>query len=150
MRFKQNAIPLLKDLETIDMLKVQQLKKIYNGVTVVNIPDLEIRSGETIGLIGNNGAGKTTLFRMMLDLIRPDEGQVSSKDQNVANTEEWKNYTSSYLDEGFLIDYLTPEEYFNFIGSLHNISRAEVEEQLNGFKEFFNGEILNKGKYIRD
>lgn len=132
------------------MIEITNLKKSYHGVNVVNIPQLSIRSGETIGLIGNNGAGKTTLFRMLLDLIRPDSGEVLSKEKNVAQTEEWKMYTSSYLDEDFLIDYLTPEEYFYFAGSLFNISQAQVDSELNKFSDFFNGEILNRGKYIRD
>ena len=141
---------MLKDLEINNMIEIKSLKKVYNGVTVVDIPELTIRAGETIGLIGNNGAGKTTLFRMMLDLIRPDKGGILSKDKNVAETEEWKNYTSSYLDEGFLIDYLTPEEYFYFIGSLFQMNKAHIDSELQNFNEFFNGEILNKGKYIRD
>ncbi len=132
------------------MLEIKQLKKSYAGRTVVDIKSLNIRAGETIGLVGNNGAGKTTLFRMLLDLIRPDSGEVLSKDQNVASNDQWKNYTASYLDEGFLIDYLTPEEYFIFIGSLHNLSIAHVQDYLKQYDEFFNGEILNRGKYIRD
>ncbi|MFA6944322.1 MAG: ABC transporter ATP-binding protein [Pedobacter sp.] len=132
------------------MIRIRNLKKIYNGVTVVNIPELTIRKGETIGLVGNNGAGKTTLFRMMLDLIRPDAGEVLSGEKNVAENEDWKDYTASYLDEGFLIDYLTPEEYFHFIGGLHNKNKAQVDSELPAFSEFFNGEILKKGKYIRD
>lgn len=117
---------------------------------MVNISELTIGDGETIGLVGNNGAGKTTLFRMLLDLIRPDEGEILSKNENVAQNQHWKNYTASYLDEGFLIDYLTPEEYFIFIGSLHNLSAAHVADYLKQYEEFFNGEILNRGKYIRD
>lgn len=139
-----------KDLEMNNMIEILNLKKGYNGVTVVNIPQLSIKRGESIGLVGNNGAGKTTLFRMMLDLIRPDAGEVLSKEKNVANTEEWKDYTTSYLDEGFLIDYLTPEEYFHFIGGLHNKNKAQIDSELMQFTEFFNGEILKKGKYIRD
>ena len=139
-----------KDLEMNNMIEILNLKKGYNGVTVVNIPQLSIKRGESIGLVGNNGAGKTTLFRMMLDLIRPDAGEVLSKEKNVANTEEWKDYTTSYLDEGFLIDYLTPEEYFHFIGGLHNKNKAQIDSELVQFTEFFNGEILKKGKYIRD
>jgi len=141
---------LPKDLEMNNMIEILNLKKGYNGVTVVNIPQLSIKRGESIGLVGNNGAGKTTLFRMMLDLIRPDAGEVLSKEKNVANTEEWKDYTTSYLDEGFLIDYLTPEEYFHFIGGLHNKNKAQIDSELMQFTEFFNGEILKKGKYIRD
>jgi ABC-2 type transport system ATP-binding protein len=132
------------------MIQVKDLKKVYSGVIVVNIPELEIKQGESIGLVGNNGAGKTTLFRMILDLIRPESGQVLSKGQTVAGGEEWKNYTASYLDEGFLVDYLTPEEYFYFIGGLHQQTRAHVDDFLAGYTDFFNGEILKRGKYIRD
>lgn len=132
------------------MLEFKNLKKSYAGKTVVNIESLTIRNGETVGLVGNNGAGKTTLFRMLLDLIRPDSGEVLSKEENVATNDQWKDYTASYLDEGFLIDYLTPEEYFIFIGSLHNLSVAHVGDYLKKYEEFFNGEILNSKKYIRD
>jgi len=132
------------------MIEIKDLKKGYNGVTVVNVPALEIKKGESIGLVGNNGAGKTTLFRMMLDLIRPESGEVLSKEEKVAGGEHWKTYTASYLDEGFLIDYLTPEEYFYFIGGLSRQGRPQVDDFLAGLADFFNGEILKKGKYIRD
>ncbi len=132
------------------MLEFKQLKKSYAGKTVVDISNLTIRDGETVGLVGNNGAGKTTLFRLLLDLIRPDSGEILSKEVNVATNGDWKNYTASYLDEGFLIDYLTPEEYFIFIGGLHNLSVADVGEYLKKYEDFFNGEILNSSKYIRD
>jgi len=132
------------------MIEITNLKKTYGNRTVVDIPNLHIGAGETIGVIGNNGAGKTTLFRMMLDLIRPDAGVISSKGQNVALDDQWKNYTASFLDEGFLIDYLTPEEYFVFTGSLHEQSVSGVVENLRNYEEFFNGEILKSGKYIRD
>ena len=132
------------------MITVKNLKKAYNGVLVVNIPELEIRKGESVGLVGNNGAGKTTFFRMILDLIRPDAGEVLSNNENVMGDDQWKNYTASYLDEGFLIDYLTPEEYFYFIGGLHQQSQAHIDDFLSTLADFFNGEILKKGKYIRD
>jgi ABC-2 type transport system ATP-binding protein len=132
------------------MIEVKDLKKVYSGVIVVNIAGLEIKKGESIGLVGNNGAGKTTLFRMILDLIRPESGQVLSQGEPVAGNEHWKDYTASYLDETFLIDYLTPEEYFYFIGGLHQQTRAHVDDFLAGYADFFNGEILQRGKYIRD
>ncbi len=132
------------------ILEIKNLKKTYGDKTVVNIDYLQIAEGETVGLVGNNGAGKTTFFRMLLDLIRPTEGSVLSKGENVMQTDSWKDYTASFLDEGFLIDYLTPEEYFIFIGSLHNLSHADVSAHLSRYAEFFNGEIINSGKYIRD
>ena len=132
------------------ILEITNLKKVYGDKTVVNVPLLTINEGETIGLVGNNGAGKTTLFRMALDLIRPDGGEVLSRGENVSSGDNWKNYTACYLDEGFLIDYLTAEEYFIFIGSLHNLTAAHVMDYLKKYEEFFHGEILNRGKYIRD
>ncbi|TDQ09317.1 ABC transporter ATP-binding protein [Pedobacter metabolipauper] len=132
------------------ILEVNNLQKIYGGKTVVNIENIQIQQGETIGLVGNNGAGKTTFFRMLLDLIRPSQGTILSKGENVMQSDAWKNYTASFLDEGFLIDYLTPEEYFTFIGSLHDLSIADVKAYLAKYADFFNGEILNSGKYIRD
>lgn len=132
------------------MIGIKNLKKIYNGTAVVDIPGLDIPKGETIGLVGNNGAGKTTLFRIMLDLVRPEAGEVLSRGKNVAGSEDWKHYTAAYLDEGFLIDYLSPEEYFYFIGSLHDMRKAEVDDRLRPYSEFFNGEILGRKKFIRD
>jgi ABC-2 type transport system ATP-binding protein len=132
------------------MITVNNIQKAYNGNIVVNIPQLATRQGEIIGLVGNNGAGKTTFFRLILDLVRADKGEIISGDKNVATTEDWKIYTAAYLDEGFLINYLTPEEYFYFAGSLHNRSRTYVDDFLRNFDAFFDGGILRSGKYIRD
>jgi ABC-2 type transport system ATP-binding protein len=132
------------------MISVDNIGKAYNGQVVVDIPRLEVKQGETIGLVGNNGAGKTTFFRLLLDLIKADRGRILSKEKNVASSEDWKNYTAAYLDEGFLIGYLTPEEYFYFVGKLNKLSKADVDEFLRSFALFFDGSILNSGKYIRD
>jgi len=132
------------------MITVNNLTKIYSGNTVLNISNLNINKGESFGLVGNNGAGKTTFFRLILDLIRANSGKITSKETNVAGSEAWKHYTGSYLDEGFLIEFLTTEEYFNFIGKLHNMSKGDIAEFLNHYADFFNDEILGQKKYIRD
>jgi ABC-2 type transport system ATP-binding protein len=132
------------------MITVSNIVKAYGGVAVVDIPALEIGPGEMIGLVGNNGAGKTTFFRLLLDLIRANRGEILLKEKNIAQSEDWKNYTAAYLDEGFLIGYLTPEEYFYFTGKLSGRSKARVDEFLEGFAAFFDGSILKSGKYIRD
>ncbi len=69
---------------------------------------------------------------------------------NVRESEDWKSFTSAYLDESFLIGYLMPEEYFYFIGELRGVSKREVDRFLNQFEDLFNGEILKGKKYIRD
>lgn len=132
------------------MIKVNDLTKAYGGETVLNIPSLTITKGESFGLVGNNGAGKTTFFRLILDLIRANSGAVLSKDIATAGSEHWKEYTGSYLDEGFLIDYLTPEEYFQFVGKINKLSEQDIEEFMVSFEDIFNGEILGHKKYIRD
>lgn len=132
------------------MITINNLCKRYNQQTAVDISYLNIEEGEMVGLVGNNGAGKTTLFRLMLDLVRPDRGQVLFKEKNVAATEEWKTYTSAYLDEAFLISHLTSKEYFYFLGRLHNLSISDVDEVLQSFDFFLGGSISKSGKYIRD
>ncbi len=132
------------------MLTVNNIGKVYNGKIAVDINELHIQAGEIIGLAGNNGAGKTTFFRLILDLIRADRGEILSKDKSITKSEEWKQYTAAYLDEGFLINYLTPEEYFYFVGKLNNLSKADVDEYLQDFASFFDGAILKSGKYLRD
>ncbi|MCX6230703.1 MAG: ABC transporter ATP-binding protein [Bacteroidetes bacterium] len=132
------------------MITVNNLTKIYNGVCVLNINNLNIAKGESFGLVGNNGAGKTTFFRLILDLIRANGGEVFSQGMNVKGNEAWKQYTGSYLDEAFLIDFLTAEEYFNFIGKLHNMSKGDISAFLSEYADFFNEEILGQKKYIRD
>lgn len=132
------------------MISIQSLKKSYKGNPVVDVDQLFIGQNESFGLVGNNGAGKTTLFRMILDLIRPTHGTVEINGKNVQGNDEWKHYVGSYLDENFLISYLTPNEYFKFVGKLHNYSDADLKEFLEKFEELFHGEITGKDKYIGD
>jgi ABC-2 type transport system ATP-binding protein len=132
------------------MIHVKDLTKDYSGETVLNIPELVINKGESFGLVGNNGAGKTTLFRCVLDLIRPTTGSVFSDGNDVAKKEGWKKYTGSYLDDGFLIDFLTPEEYFRFVADVYNLSEGDLQQFYADFEDFFNNEIIGKKKLIRD
>lgn len=132
------------------MITIHNLSKSYKNVEVLRIPELNIPQGESFGLVGNNGAGKTTLFSLLLDLIQPSSGEVLSKEQPVARSEHWKSYTGAYVDENFLIGFLTPQEYFEFVGKLYGVGKGELEERLKDFDTFFNGEILDRKKYIRD
>ncbi len=132
------------------MITVTNLSKVYNGTSVLHIPHLEIPQGQSFGLVGNNGAGKTTFFSLLLDLIQPTTGSVFSNEITVNESEAWKPFTSSFIDESFLIGYLTPEEYFYFIGELRNQNKADVAAFLKDFEDFFNGEIIGRRKYLRD
>ncbi len=132
------------------MIQVSNLSKTYNGITVLNIENLEIPKGQSFGLVGNNGAGKTTFFSLLLDLIQPSSGGITSNAIQINSDESWKTFTNSFIDETFLIGYLTPEEYFYFIGELRGWNKADVDAFLKNYEDFFNGEILNNKKYLRD
>ena len=172
------------------MIKIENLKKQFGETTACDIPSFQINDGDILGLVGNNGAGKTTLFRMLLDLLKADEGSVEyvfrpdgepsgtvaaegtagtvaaegtagtgaattpagspAGSINPAESEAWKRHVGAYIDEGFLIDFLAPEEYFAFLGKVSGMTQQEVDERLKDFERFANGEVFGQKKLIRN
>lgn len=146
------------------MIKIENIKKAFGQTIASDIPSFVINDGDILGLVGNNGAGKTTLFRMILDLLKPDEGEVIltfpsdarfSKNEeslviNPANSEEWKDYTGAYIDDTFLIDFLTPEELFAFLGKIKGLPQTEIDERLKAYERLAGGEIFGQKKLIRN
>jgi ABC-2 type transport system ATP-binding protein len=132
------------------MINIENLSKNYNGQTVLKIDELTIQQGAAIGLVGNNGAGKTTLFSLLLDLIQPSTGHIVNNGVKVSESEDWKPFTSAFVDESFLIGYLTPEEYFYFIGELRGQNKADIDKLIASYSDFFNGEAVGQKKYLRD
>ncbi len=128
---------------------VKNLQKYYDKNKALDITELNISGGELVGIVGNNGAGKTTFLRLVLDLLQPTKGEVLIEGENVSQGENWKSFTGSYLDEGFLIDFMTPEEYFYFSGELYGLNKSDIDERLKSYKSFLSNEILNQKKYIR-
>lgn len=131
-------------------IQVSNVKKFFGEKKALDIDTYNIHSGEVIGLVGNNGAGKTTLFRVMLDLLHADSGEVKIEGYVTSQCEDWKWHTGAFVDSGFLIEYLTPEEYFQFIAKLQNISREDLDNRLNKFESFMNGEVLGTNTLIRN
>jgi len=163
------------------MIKIENLKKQFGDTIACDIPSFQINNGDILGLVGNNGAGKTTLFRMLLDLLKADEGSVeyvfaapspsptpdgspsgsaapspstmpdgSPSGINPVESEAWKQHVGAYIDEGFLIDFLTPEEYFSFLGKVSGMTQHQVDERLQDFERFSGGEIFGQKKLIRN
>ena len=132
------------------MITIDNISKKYGKAVVLNVETITIPKGQSFGLVGNNGAGKTTLFNILLDLIRPTTGKITNNNVEVNTSEDWKNFTGSFIDESFLIGYLTPEEYFEFVGDLRGMNKADVTAFIAKFDVFFNDEIIGKKKYLRD
>ena len=132
------------------MIIATNLSKKYSGQTVLEIPNLEVPKGQRFGLVGNNGAGKTTLFSLFLDLIEASTGKVTINQIDVQTSEEWKPYTAAFIDESYLIGYLTVEEYYYFLGNLRGVSKEEINIWVQELEPFFNGDILGQKKYLRD
>ena len=131
-------------------ITIQNLTKKFGDKTAVCIPEFHLTHNEIVGLVGNNGSGKTTFFRLLTDLTKADTGEVLLNGINPAHSEAWKAHTGVYLDESFLIDYLTPEEYFNFIATVSGIGSATLQQRLQTFESFMNGEIIGTKKLIRN
>ena len=132
------------------MIPLHNLRKNFGTQTAVDIENYTINQGEMVGLVGNNGAGKTTLFRLMLDLLKADTGEIIINDIHVSQSEDSKSFPGAFIDDGFLISYLTPEEYFYFIGKMYGLKKEEVDERLIPFERFMNGEVLGQKKFIRN
>jgi len=132
------------------MIVIKNLIKQFEDNVVVNIPALSIYDGEIVGIVGNNGAGKTSLLRMMLDLVKPEKGFIQSGELDVSRSEKWKYYTSSYLDQNFLIDFLTPIEYFDFLSVVNEIEKLSLKKRIEEMKNFLSVELLETKKLIRN
>ncbi len=129
------------------MIELKNISKSYKNKNVLQIEHLELKN-DIIGLVGNNGAGKTTLLNIILDLVKADKGEVLIDNNNVSKNDEWKQITGSYIDDSFLIHFLTPEEFFLFNANIRKIKKTTLFNNLETFKVFFNNEILNQAKII--
>ncbi len=129
----------------------KNLVKRYGGHFELRIPALRIRPGQSFGLVGNNGAGKTTFLRLLLDLVAADEGRIELNEIGVAGRDDWKRHVGSYIDESFLLDFLTADEYFEFVGTTYGMSRSAVRTAIAPFRSFFTEQVLDeRTRYIRD
>ena len=151
------------------MINIQNLKKIYNGTTVLDIENLDIAQGELVGLVGNNGAGKTTLLRLVLDLIKADDGFVESdgtkkylRDFSQGNRQKIGiigamiiNPKVLLLDEPF--NYLDPSSQMNIARLIHQVCKEHgttviISSHNLNFVADISSRILllEKGKLIKD
>lgn len=116
-------------------LQVEQISKAFTNVQAVNNLSLEVRQGEIFGFLGPNGAGKTTTIRMILDIIRPDAGQITWNGVPVADVPRraW-----GYLpEERGLYPKMAVDDQLIFLARLYGMPKARVERDLTEWLERF-------------
>jgi lipopolysaccharide export system ATP-binding protein len=122
------------------LLYTRGLVKIYDGRTVVNGVDIEVKRGEIVGLLGPNGAGKTTSFYMIVGLVQPNGGQVFFDDKEVTSE---PMYLRARLGMGYLpqeesiFRKLTVRENILAVMETQDFSPGERETQCQGLMEKF-------------
>jgi len=132
-------------VELIDVLKR------FGTKTALNVPAWKLEDGEIVGLVGSNGAGKTTFLRLVLDLLQPENGSVEIDGLSVAGSTAWKARTGSYLDESFLISFLTISEYLKFVGAIFGLTNGTTERSVEPYKSFLPAPTIEEsGKLVRE
>jgi ABC-2 type transport system ATP-binding protein len=131
------------------MIEIKNLTKSFGKTFILNIPSLGLSDKGLICLMGENGSGKSTFFKILLDLILPVSGSVKINGSNIHENEQWKNEVTAYLGLDFLIDYLTPIEYFTLVGNLKGVSKKQTLQKLALIENDFLKPDLHQ-KLIRD
>ena len=72
------------------MLELKGLKKLFDGISVLNGVDISFQQGTIIGLSGGNGTGKSTLLNIATGFLTPDEGSIILNGDNITHFEAWK------------------------------------------------------------
>lgn len=72
------------------MLQVQKVSKSFGGLRAINQVSFQLQEGEILGLIGSNGAGKTTLFNLITGFLKPDEGHIYFRNQDITGLKPHK------------------------------------------------------------
>ena len=116
-------------------IEVDHISKSFGDTRAVDDVSFKVNQGEIFGLLGPNGAGKTTTIRIMLDILRPDAGEVSILDGPM--TEEKKNDIGYMPEERGLYMDITLERCLAYLGALKGLSSSESKSRVDEYLERF-------------
>lgn len=122
------------------MLKIQNLSKAYQKGKVKAVDDLnlEVKPGEIFGFLGPNGAGKTTSIKMIVGLLKQDQGSITVNGYDtLKQTLAAKSSIGFVPDNPDLYDKLTGIEYVNFIADVYRVDSATRQKRLVKLIEMF-------------
>ncbi|MGO8943816.1 MAG: ABC transporter ATP-binding protein [Syntrophobacteraceae bacterium] len=115
------------------IIDVTGMTKRFDGRTVVDSVDLQVRTGEVCGFLGPNGSGKTSFIRMLCGLLRPDAGSGTCLGYDVTGESEAIKSRVGYMTQRFsLYEDLTISENLDFIARMYSLEnrRQAVNESL--------------------
>ncbi len=115
------------------LLEIKNLKKSYNGKRVLDIDSLEIEESSIYGLIGKNGAGKSTLMKIVLGLVKKDDGMIKvfGQEINSKNQKEFNRNLGALIENPSFYDHLTGYENLEIICKLKGIKKDEIKKTLD-------------------
>jgi ABC-2 type transport system ATP-binding protein len=119
----------------MNTVEVSHVAKSFGSNEAVKDVSFEVRPGEIFGLLGPNGAGKTTTIRMMLDIFKPDKGEVSVLGGEI--TEEKKNRIGYMPEERGMYQDIPLERCLVYFGRLKGLSTQEINPRLDEWLERF-------------
>lgn len=112
---------------TVNVIEVSQVNKSFKGIKVVDNVSFGIGEGEIFGMVGPNGAGKTTTIRMLMDIIKPDSGEIKILGEPI--NEAVKNRIGYLPEERGLYKKLTISESLSYLSALKNMKRSLAVER---------------------
>ena len=120
--------------------EVSHIDKSYADKAVVNALSFSVAQGEIFGLIGPNGAGKTTTIRMMMDIIKPDSGEVNILGEKLS--EATKNRLGYLPEERGLYKKLEVLESIVYLASLKGMDKHSAAEKADGMTKYSETSLL--------
>lgn len=110
---------------TLNLLEVNSLSKAFEDELVLDELSFKVKGGEIFGLLGPNGAGKTTAMRLIMDIIKPDEGEIVF---NGVNRSALSGKHFGYLPEERGLYHRAPVlEMLVYFATLNNIPRRKAQ-----------------------
>lgn len=120
------------------MITLENLTKVYSGITAVDDLNLRISQGTIFGFIGPNGAGKTTTIKMMAGILKPTKGRILINGLDIAREPSRVKMMIGFIpDRPFLYEKLSGKEFLKFKAGLYGISGDALDERIDGLLTTF-------------
>lgn len=116
----------------MDILQIDGISKQFGTNKVIDRLSFSVKEGSIFGFIGQNGAGKTTTMKMILGLLKIDQGEIKVCGEKVTYGQNKTNQMIGYLpDVPEFYNYMKPKEYLKLCGEITGIPRTELDNKIS-------------------